>query len=234
MLEKIKKETAADKVAQQLRGLIEHGELKPGDKIPSERELCDIMSVSRIAVREAIKGLAAKGLLEVRSGEGTYVKSFSSHDLIDPLSAILMNEKSLRELLEFRWVIEVQLAGLAAERASEEDIQNIEKSLRDVEHDAMERIDYQEHDIAFHNAIASASGNTLLTAMMNQAGELIREAIKHTISLPGAFQRVYKIHADIFENIRLKDVQGAQKAMSAHLQEVERSLIEAQKLDNKK
>lgn len=226
MFAKIKKETTTDKVAQQLRSLIESGEFKPGDKIPSERELCRIMSVSRIAVREAIKGLAAKRLFEVRTGEGTYVKTINSQDLIDPLTAVLMDDYTLRELVEFRCIIEVQLAGLAAKRASQLDIQNMEQTLRAMKENVKEEKDYHEQDIEFHKAIALASGNTLLAAMINQAGELIREAIKQTIQLPGAFQLAYKIHADIFEKIRLQDMQGAQQAMLAHLEEVERSLLE--------
>jgi GntR family transcriptional regulator, transcriptional repressor for pyruvate dehydrogenase complex len=229
MLEKVKKETTADKVAKQLRSRIECGEFKAGDKIPSERQLCELMSVSRIAIREAIKGLAAKGLLEVRTGEGTYVKLVTSEDLIDPLTILLMNDYSLRELMEFRWAIEVRLAGLAAKRASEQDIENIEECLRGMEEDVKIEKDYDEHDIAFHNAVAKASGNSLMAAMMNQAGELIRTAIKQTVRLPGAFLRAYKIHFDVYENIRLHNIQGAQSAMSEHLREVERSLIEAQK-----
>jgi len=105
MFEKVKKETAADKVAKQLRSLIERGELKPGDKIPSERELCEIMSLSRISVRAGIKGLVANGLLDVRTGEGTYVKAITSEDLIDPLTALLMDDYSLSKLLSFQVLI---------------------------------------------------------------------------------------------------------------------------------
>ena len=209
--------------------------MKPGDKIPSERELCEMMSISRIAVREAIKGLVARNLLEVRTGEGTYVKSITPEELFDPLTARLLNEYTLKELLEFRRVIEVAITGFAAIRAKESDIQSMKEILEQMKRDLRENNDYLEPDVAFHNAIAQASGNKLLTLVMNQVGDLIREAIRETSQVPGAPQRAFQLHHDIYEKIRLKDSIGAKEAMFRHLREVEEGLLkyqERKKLDS--
>lgn len=230
MFEKIKKETTTEKITQQLRSQIEQGILKPGDKIPSERELCEMLSVSRIAVREAIKALAAKGLLEVRAGEGTYVKSITADDLLDPLTSLLMNEYTLRELLEFRWVMEVQMAEWAAVRAKERDLQYMEEILKRMEKNIQEGKGYAEADIEFHDAIASASGNALLAKMMHYARDIIREVITQTSQVPGAYEKAYQIHYNIFEKIKERDVPGAKEAMSVHLKDVENSLLKAQKM----
>jgi GntR family transcriptional regulator, transcriptional repressor for pyruvate dehydrogenase complex len=230
MLQKIKKETAVDKVIQQLRSLIESGEYKSGDKLPSERALCEIMSVSRIAIREAIRGLEAKNLLEVRPGNGTYVKKVTASDFVDPLTAKLMGEYTLRDLLEFRRVIEIAIVGLAAERAGDADLKAMRNVLNEMKEGLKENNDYLEPDVAFHNIIAQASGNKFLQITLERFGDTIREAIRETSRDPGAPARAYKLHYNIYKKIRAHDVEGAKKYMYEHLLRVEKDLLAYHKL----
>jgi GntR family transcriptional repressor for pyruvate dehydrogenase complex len=225
MLQKIKKESAVDKVVQQLRSLIETGEYKPGDRLPSERALCEAMSVSRIAIREAIRGMAAKSLLEVRPGDGTYVKQVTASDFVDPLTAKLMGDYTLRDLLEFRRVIEIAIAGLAAQHATEEDLKDMRNILHEMKECLKVNNDYLEPDLAFHHIVAKASGNKFLQLTLDRFGDTIREAIRETSEDPGAPQRAYKLHYDIYKKIRDHDVEGAKKFMYEHLLRVEKDLL---------
>ncbi len=220
MFKKIQKESTTDKVAQQLCALIENGTLKPGDKIPSERELCKSMSISRISVREAIKGLVGRNLLEVRSGEGTYVKSIDTLSFIDPLAGKLLNDKTLHDIFELRWVVEVQLAGFAARRADKNDVEKIEYFFERMKQDVNKEQSYLINDLAFHNAIAQASKNELLASMLFQVQELIGETIKRTSAMPGVKEVVLR-HEKILQSIKNSDVAGAKRAMSDHLKEIE-------------
>ena len=201
MFQKIKKETAVDKVAKQLRSLIENGEYKPGDKLPSERALCEIMAVSRIAVREAIRDLVAKNLLEVRAGNGTYVKSVTANDFVDSLMVKLMNGYTVRDLIEFREMIELSCCRLAVQRATDADLDALWQILESMKQQLSEHKDYLTADLEFHNLIAKASGNKILVLVLNSVGDIIREAIRETSQGPGAPKRVYQLHYDIYKSL---------------------------------
>lgn len=228
-LGKITRETITEKIVKQIRAQIERGKWKPGDKIPSERELILRFSVSRITVREAIKQLEAKGLLEVRVGEGTYVKKVDAEELVDPLITLLLTDNALKEVLEVRRIMEVQLAGLAAARATEKELRIMADSLKKMKQSITNDVSHLEADYEFHHAIAHASGNTLLVKMMNAIKDMLREAIKKTIQVPGSNIRAYEGHKFIFNKIKERDVDGAKLAMYNHLQVIENDLIEAQK-----
>jgi GntR family transcriptional repressor for pyruvate dehydrogenase complex len=232
MLEPIKRETVTDKIIQQIRVLIESGELQPGKKIPSERVLAEALSVSRIAVREAIKSLEAKGFLEVKAGEGTYVRTVTAEDLIDPLAMLLITNNTFKELLEVRWVIEVQLASFAAERATEEDLIKMRESLKRMNESIKKGENHLEADLAFHEAMARASNNELLGRMLHTIGDLVREAIRKTTQVPGSSLRAYHGHAEIYRNIADGNPEGSREAMSKHLKEVEEDLVRAQMLQS--
>lgn len=225
MLEPVKKVTVSDNIVKQIKALIEEGKIAVGQKLPSERELSQQLSVSRISVREAIKSLAAMGLVEVRSGEGTFVKSITPKDLADPLTlAVLMERRTLRELLEVRLVLEVELAGLAAERATPEDLEVLEQCLLDMARDIEVNRNYLDSDTAFHNAMTEAAGNTLLHNMISTVGDLIVDSRRKTTMVPGSGLRALRGHQQIFDRIKARDAKGARRAMREHLADVESDL----------
>ncbi len=230
MLKPVVKETVTGKIIKQIREMIQSGEFIPGHKIPSERELTEALSVSRIAVREAIKALEAKGLLEVRPGEGTFVMAPTSHDLIDPLANFLISKHAFKELLEVRRIVEVELAGFAAERATEEDLDKIKKALKLMESDISKQKSHLKSDFSFHDAIARSSDNKLLARMMLTVRDLMRESIYLTTKVEGSNYRAVDGHRLVYEQILKRDSEGAKQAMLDHLKQVEEDLYKAKQL----
>ncbi|RMF47458.1 MAG: FadR family transcriptional regulator, partial [Deltaproteobacteria bacterium] len=130
----IRPKKISEEIVEQIRNLISEGQLKPGDRVPSERELASVLGVSRPSVREAIMVLEAMGLVESRQGGGTYVRSLTESSLADPLTSMVeKNPKMLYDLAEVRMGIETWSAYLAAQRATEEDIARIEELFREME-----------------------------------------------------------------------------------------------------
>src|SRR5512135_1508422 len=160
LLKPIKAKRVSDQAYEQIRDLIFRGQCKPGDRIMPERELALALGVSRPTVREAIRRLVTMGLLEHRQGQGTFVRSTDSQREHNPLAAVIEgHDASLEELLAVRMGLEGQSVSLAAQRATDEDLQNLEKALEAMlaENDAG-RLGIEE-DVAFHMAIAFASRN---------------------------------------------------------------------------
>lgn len=230
MLKRITKETVTKNIIKQIRAMIQSGEFQPGKKIPSERQLTEAFSVSRIAVREAIKSLEANGLVEVRPGEGTFVKTPTSFDLIDPLTKTLVAKYAFKDLIEVRRIVEVEIAGLAAERALEEDIAKIKEALEMMKLDIEKKTSHIESDFMFHDAIAKSSDNKLLARMMLTARDLMHEAINLSTKIDGTDLRAYEGHCKVYEMIVEQNSNGARKAMLDHLRQVEEDLLEAQRL----
>jgi len=139
---------------KQIKQLISGGELKPGDKLLSERELADKLQVSRVSVREAIRSLEMLGFIEIRHGEGTFVRDTNADDVIRPLAMFLAMERgSLLDMFEVRRIFEAATSALAAERATSKDLQNIKEWL-DLMKGSENTHDAVENDLRFHFAIA--------------------------------------------------------------------------------
>lgn len=228
MFKKVVKETVTGNVIKQIRAMIQSGEFQPGKKIPSERELTEAFSVSRIAVREAIKSLEAKGLLEVRSGEGTFVKTMTSNDLVDTFTNALVVKHAFKDLLEVRRIVEVEIVGLTAERATDEDLFKMKDAIDLMEQDIKDETSHIQSDFMFHDAIAKSSDNKLLAHMMFTVRDLMQESIHLTTKVEGTDKRAYEGHLQIYNMIAKRDTENAKKAMLEHLKMVEEDLYKAQ------
>jgi DNA-binding FadR family transcriptional regulator len=212
-----------ERVASQLRSLIEAGSLQAGEQLPSERELAEQLGVSRSTVREAVQFLGALGLVEIRHGSGTFVRA--SGDLPSEwLQWTKRHEVEIHELLEVRRGLEAVAAELAAERSN--DLRAMESALADME-EAIEGPDVPglvEADLAFHTALAEAAGNTALRHLTESLGrELLRErgAIWNE---PGRPARSLREHRRIYEAVRSGDALAARTALVDHLQSVEQDV----------
>ncbi|MCX6546787.1 MAG: FadR/GntR family transcriptional regulator, partial [Acidobacteria bacterium] len=157
-----------EEIVEQIRLLIADGKLKPGDKLLAERELADRFQVSRASVREAIRTLEMLGVIDIRPGEGTYIRETETDDIIRPLAMFLAVERSsVIDMFEMRRIFETATASLAAQRATDQEILEIETILEDMK----ERLNLQdpekgeEFDAAFHFAIAEATHNSLLAKL---------------------------------------------------------------------
>ncbi len=220
----------SDQVAAQLQALVTSRALKPGDKLPSERELCELLGVSRTVVREAVRALVVKGLLEVRGGGGTVVRAPDT-TLVSELMTMMLRtgggEVAFTHVQEVRRLLEVEIAGLAAERRDDEDLERMEAQLRAMVKHADQPQRWAEADVAFHAAIARATHNPLYPVLLGSIADMLMEVRLTGIGLPDTPQKAYHHHHQIFERIKARDRVGARKVMQDHLRESEATFQKA-------
>ncbi|MFP4393510.1 MAG: FadR/GntR family transcriptional regulator [Desulfohalobiaceae bacterium] len=217
----IKPKSVSDQIFEQLRDLIFRGKLKPGEKLPPERELSESFGVSRPSVKAAINKLINMGLVVQRQGQGTFVRSLESRYLENPLRSVLEGEEvSLYDLLEVRLGLEVQAVGLAAKRATEEDIQTLETCVQDMLCKVDEGQVGSEEDVAFHMSIAFATRNSAQIYLMKNFYDLLFHAISESrfyLQEAGNLSAMGQQHSEILEAIRDKDPARAQTCMEQHI-----------------
>lgn len=228
-LKPIKTRKIYEEIIDQIKTLIARGELNPGDKLISEREMADMLNVGRSAVREAFRALEAMGIIEIRQGEGTFVRQVRTDSLVEMLALILLTEKdTTRELLELRKILEVEAAGLACLRHTEEQLQKMEDALNQMEVDIKSGDLGQQADWNFHYAVAEATRNSLVVKLMDSIAGIMRRVLQtarqELYKTPGTPERLLREHRAVFEAIRQGLDQKARKAMYEHLDKVEKSL----------
>lgn len=230
MFEKVQTRKVYMEIVEQIQDLIKQGRLKPGDKLPAERILADKLGVSRPPLREALSALEILGTIESRGGKGNFIKdSFDSTSYARQLKE-LEQEESPFELLEARKVVETEIAGLAAEKATPEDAKKIEETLNEMRNVLSDIPRAMEFDREFHVAIAKAAYNSLLFQMMNHLADGLKEKLwinlkKKCWSLPDRPQKYLEKHIELFEAIKKGDKEVARKAMHDHLVDVEKDLL---------
>ena len=236
ILQPIKTHKIYEQIVYQIGQLVAGGQLKPGDRLPSERELVERFQVSRASIREAISALEMMGLIEVRSGEGTYIRQVNIDSVVAPLAWMLFIEKDTDlELYEARKILEVQSAGLAAERAEEDEISDMFEALEIMRMDlAINRLG-EDADHRFHYAIAKGTHNKILLRLMNTLSDTMQKTIETSRSKlyedPKSPEKLYREHCLIYEAINNHDVEKAQKLMLDHLVGVENQLAKYLLLD---
>ncbi|ABO50703.1 transcriptional regulator, GntR family [Desulforamulus reducens MI-1] len=234
----IKAKKVYEEIVQQIKEMISKGELQAGDKMIPERELAERLQVGRSAVREAYRALEAIGIIEIRSGEGTFVRKLGNKPMTDIMSfAVITGKDTLFELLELRKIVETEAASLAAQRRTEEDINNIEKWLKQMKLDIEKGNLGDISDINFHYALTDAAHNSLLTRLMNSISETMKkEMVTVRLNLYEAHRTPWKLyhqHEVITEAIKKGDAEGARAAMLDHLVNAERELIQYKNKSNK-
>lgn len=224
----LKRSTLTDAIVEAIQNQIIEGKLKPGEQLPSEKELCEIFDVGRSSVREALKALTLVGLLEKRK-EGTFVTSSFSPVFKTPISnKLILKQVSQRDLLEARKVLEVQLVGLSANRATKEDLSIMESLLQEMneKYKAGLNPEFIQCDVRYHLAIAESAQNEVLLSLMQAVKELLTDFQNEIISSPWIFKEAQKLHRLIFEAICERDENKAQKLMLKHLEDAERAYNE--------
>ena len=217
-------ERLSDKVANALTESIVSGRIVIGERLPSERELCERFAVSRPVVREAVRSLIAKGLLVDHPRRGHVVSSFGRDAVTESLTFYLRGQRlDYGKLMEVRTLIEVENAGIAAERASANQIAAlVEASSRlkptpDVEKAALA-------DVAFHRAIATATGNEFLEVLLDSIREALITVQLPTLADPKIVASARRAHERIAKQIAARDPVGAREAMRRHLEEARRGM----------
>jgi GntR family transcriptional repressor for pyruvate dehydrogenase complex len=217
----------SEKVADLILESIISGQLEHGDRLPSERELGERFGVSRTVIREAVRTLAAKGVVEVRPGSGLRVAEVGSSTVRESMTLFLRSSPVLNydQVNEVRTLLEVEVAGLAAERATAEDIETLTEILRRMETviDDVEAASIE--DVAFHRQIATTTQNELYGLMLDSIGDVLLEIRRSTLAGGTPGPAVLAWHARILDRIAAHDPEGAREAMRDHLAKIEQAWI---------
>lgn len=215
-----------EKVAEQISLLIAAGEFKYGDRLPAERELARKIGVSRPVLREALVTLEISGLVEVRGGSGCFVTA--TPDTLPP--AFADGGPSPFEVIHARSVIEGEIAALAAEKATAEDVAGLEETVAMMRADITTGRDTRETDRQFHIRLAEMTGNSVLAGIVGDLWSHMTAPVFNRLGANSGLRDTDTItvseHMRIIEAVAAQDAQGARKAMAAHLERVRKVLLE--------
>ena len=223
----VERKRLADQVADKLMSLIAIGELKPGDKLPSEPELMKQFQVGRSSIREAIGALSLVGLLTVKPGQGTHVASFSHEEHAKPIGLLGIGREKIKELVEARIELECVIVRLAAERATEDDLALIREAHTQLK-EAMDRNEEpMNHDLAFHLAVAKSCHNSVLIRFLLEMRQPIQTWMEQKAKFDWGYDKVYEQHDIILKAIESRDGAQAEDALRSHLQSTGERLVAA-------
>jgi GntR family transcriptional repressor for pyruvate dehydrogenase complex len=210
----------SQEVVIRLREMIHRGEIKAGDRLPPERDLAKLLNVSRPTLRAGIRSLVAIGVLQSKQGAGTFVINNLGSPSLDgnqlKLLASLHGFTSA-EMFEARLALEMTIAGLAAERANSDQMASLAEELAGIFASIDEPEQFLVHDMNFHQLIAAASGNRILTALMNMIATILFDVRSKTVKRARDLKESAEMHRLIYRAIRDRNVEEAKKAMHDHL-----------------
>jgi GntR family transcriptional repressor for pyruvate dehydrogenase complex len=215
----IRRETMSAEIARRLVDYLLSGTVAPGSRLPSERQLAEAFGVGRSAVREALAALSLIGLIEIRHGDGTYLKRADSPLLPQVVEwGLLLGERHTNDLIEARQRIEVVVAGLAAERRSDADLAELEACLAHMgaQVELGNNAAFVDADVDFHLVLAEAAGNSALRDVLASIQSLLRAWIGRVIA-EGHELSSYEEHVPIVDAVRAQDPAAAAAAMDAHM-----------------
>lgn len=218
----IQTERLYQQIVEQIERRIIAGDLKVGDQLPSERELAEQFAVSRIAVREAVKALREKGLVEIRPGKGTFITNGTSGVVRNSLGLLIKfgSTDGSSNLVEVREILEPEIAALAATRITDEQIAAMSEAVGIMD-TALDNVDvFVEADLDFHLALAQATQNPIIPLLMDSIIDLLREQRKRIALTKGGLQRGQYHHKRILDAVMRRDSEASRKAMQLHLQQV--------------
>lgn len=214
----IVQKSISEQVAQRLLMMIRSGLLKPDQQLPPERELASMLGVGRPAVREAIRGLSLLGLLRIRQGEGTFVGSLETRELLEPLEMIIdLNPGTLEALFDARLIIESGVASLAALHMSEETLSQLSRNIEDEARLLNDPEAFSAADVEFHEAIIDACDNPFLQSIAGSLYMLGKKSRLITSRIPASLENSLEDHKRILAALKARDSQGAADAMRKHL-----------------
>jgi len=217
-----------EQVARQLLALVQNGSLKPGQKLPPERELSTMLEVSRPSLREALRALSLLGVLRIRQGGGIYVSELDPESLLAPLHFfVALNEKNLEDLFEARLVVEAENARIAAQKISAEDIARLKKCVDFEAHELNDQDKFIQSDVEFHRIINESVDNAFLNRFATSLHILGKASREITGHIPGVIEQSLVDHEKIVAAIEARDGDAAASAMKDHLVNVRDALHKA-------
>lgn len=232
MLEPVKKVRLYEAIVKQVQGLIASNQLKPGEKLPPERQLAEELNVSRTSIREALRTLEMMGYLESKVGisGGTFVKDVTMETVVSPFSQMLVrNGNFIADLLETRLVLEIEVARLAALRRNDQDLEKIGKAIESMEEEIKKGGTGINGDNEYHRALGAAAHNDVLLNMVRMCGDLMEmQREEHLSNLNGESARALKSHKAILKAVKEQDEEKAQSLMRKHITNLQ-SIIKSDK-----
>lgn len=219
--------TLTTELGRRLLAYLMSGAVKPGDRIPSERQLAEQLGVGRSVVREALKSLTLLGLLEVRQGDGTFLRAGTSDLLPQAIEwGLMLGEKRTLDLVEARFYLEPILAGLAAERRTEDALEDLRQHLATMAGAGDDAKRFVAADVAFHIGIAQAAQNSALSDMLTSVRSLLQVWIARVIDSASDFGPSYLEHVPVLEAVERGDPEAARDAMREHMVNANGRLIQ--------
>jgi len=217
-----KQQTVPEAISAEILALLRQKELKPGDKLPPERELAEKLGVSRPSLREALRALSIMKVVEVRQGDGTYVSALRPEELVEHLEFVFMlDDSTMLQLFEARKIVEVGNVSLAAQRISNEELAALRVCLKKSEHSVGDPEAFMLADIELHEIITRAADNPLLERFMASISTLSRASRQKTTHMAGVTETAVEDHRQIVAALEARDPQAAGTAMLRHLEHIE-------------
>ena len=219
-------------VVAHVRGQLDRGELKGGDRLPAERELARALGVSRPSLRAGLRSLAEMGVVIIRPGAGSFIAGGPPVFGADALRfQAALHGFTRDQMFQARQVLEVAVAGLAARHATPEDMIAVSEEATGMFASLDDPQDFLGHDISFHRAVAAASGNPILSALVNMVAEQFREQRARSISNARDLKQAADEHRAIYVALRARDAERASRAMRDHLERAYRTQADEERTD---
>ncbi|MGM0365613.1 MAG: FadR/GntR family transcriptional regulator [Actinomycetota bacterium] len=231
----VKNKSVVQAVIDEIIFQIKKGELKPGDKIHSQRELAKNLKVGRSCIREALQALSLANIIKIKPGKGAFISELSVESIMNPAKVQLsINQEDLLDLINVRLILETAAIREAVQKATADDIDkllsninNTKLCIRDNKSDL-----YYFEDYEFHKTIFSCTRNKILISIFDFIFEMFIEGIKATAKVPGSKHRGLKWHREIYRKIKNKDIDGAEKALRNHILQIKKDVYNADAFTN--
>ena len=223
LFQNVQTEKLSRKISRQLLQSIVDGHYQPGSLLPAERDLAAAFGVSRVVVREGLNSLISKGILSVRQGRGTTVNPMNEWNALDPeVLMLLYGDQAFDNLIQLRRILEPELAYLAAQNITDEELEDLRAFSDLPDTDTVE--EHVERDTAFHLIIARATHNPVLLIVLSSISEMLRESRRRTFAVPNELYKARDWHQVIYHAIAGRDPEAARQAMLTHLEQVNTAL----------
>ncbi len=218
--------TTVEEVVERLRRMIHNGELSSGDRLPPERDLAKLLGVSRPTLRAGIRSLSTVGILQSKQGAGTFVVQKDKSPTLDSSSLRMLTALhgfTSDEMFEARLALEMSIAGLAAERSTSEQMTLMAEEITGMYASLTDPEQYLVHDMQFHQTIAAASNNRILTSLMNMIAAILFDSRSKTVKRAKDLKQSAEQHHNIYRAMRERDSEAARRAMHDHLVETQKA-----------
>jgi GntR family transcriptional repressor for pyruvate dehydrogenase complex len=222
-----RKVSTVERIVENLITLIKERSLVVGDKLPSERQLCQLVGVSRPVLREALKALQVMNIIDIRQGAGAYLRNLDPQDVVEHLDIVFHLDSSLyRDLYEARRILEAGIARMACSRAQEADIAAIEENIRRAESCVDDAQAFYKTDVELHELIMNIAGNRIMPVFMQSINKLALLTRQTSNAIASIRVHTIQEHKAILAAMKSKDTEAAARAMAAHISSVENRFFE--------